>query len=217
MASPHNPPCAHCNDGAAHSAKKFIFGVDLDGVCADFYRGLRPIAADWLGVSQETLVEEPSFGLPEWGVPQAPGGYEELHRFAVNERDLFENLRPVEGAPQVLRKLSDAGVWIRIATHRFYIARSHARAASQTVTWLERYGIPYWDLCFVKDKAAVSSDLYVDDSPHNVAAVVAQGRGAVLFSPKEKVEGAESVRDWAELEAVVLRELGCWSKTSSPC
>lgn len=29
----------------------FVFRVDLDGVVADFYSGLQPIAADWLGVS----------------------------------------------------------------------------------------------------------------------------------------------------------------------
>ena len=30
--------------------RSFVFGVDLDGVVADFYGGLRPIAAEWLGV-----------------------------------------------------------------------------------------------------------------------------------------------------------------------
>jgi hypothetical protein len=29
--------------------RKFVLAVDLDGVCADFYTGLRPIAAEWLG------------------------------------------------------------------------------------------------------------------------------------------------------------------------
>ena len=35
--------------------RRFVFGVDLDGVCADFYHGLRPIAAEWLGVDVATL------------------------------------------------------------------------------------------------------------------------------------------------------------------
>jgi hypothetical protein len=29
--------------------KQFVFGVDLDGTVADYYAGLRPIAAGWLG------------------------------------------------------------------------------------------------------------------------------------------------------------------------
>ena len=28
--------------------KNFVFGVDLDGVVANFIEGLRPIAAEWL-------------------------------------------------------------------------------------------------------------------------------------------------------------------------
>ena len=37
------------------SERSFVFGVDLDGVVADFYGGLRPIAAEWLGVALESL------------------------------------------------------------------------------------------------------------------------------------------------------------------
>jgi hypothetical protein len=33
----------------------FILGVGLDGVCADFYVGIRPIAAEWLGVEETSL------------------------------------------------------------------------------------------------------------------------------------------------------------------
>ena len=52
----------------------FVFGVDLDGTCADFYGGLRPIAAEWLGVDVDSLTTEVSWNLPEWGVADAPGG-----------------------------------------------------------------------------------------------------------------------------------------------
>ena len=51
----------------------FVLGVDLDGTCADFYSALRPIAAEWLGVNPETLTDDVSWDLPEWGVAQAPG------------------------------------------------------------------------------------------------------------------------------------------------
>lgn len=37
---------------------EFVFGVDLDGVVADFIQGLKPIAAEWLGVSADTLTDE---------------------------------------------------------------------------------------------------------------------------------------------------------------
>jgi hypothetical protein len=75
------------------SDRSFVFGVDLDGVVADFYGGLRPIAAEWLGVTLESLPERVSWGLAEWGVAQAPGGYDALHKFAVMQRELFSKNR----------------------------------------------------------------------------------------------------------------------------
>ena len=35
--------------------RPFFLGVDLDGTCADYYGGLRPIAAEWLGVDVARL------------------------------------------------------------------------------------------------------------------------------------------------------------------
>ena len=103
------------------SDRSFVFGVDLDGVVADFYGGLRPIAAEWLGVIIDTLPQRVSWGLTEWGVDEAPGGYERLHRFAVTQRELFSRVPPMPGAPQALRRLSIEGVRIRIITHRLFI------------------------------------------------------------------------------------------------
>ena len=79
------------------SDRSFVFGVDLDGVVADFYGGLRPIAAEWLGVIIDTLPQRVSWGLTEWGVDEAPGGYERLHRFAVTQRELFSRVPPMPG------------------------------------------------------------------------------------------------------------------------
>ena len=55
--------------------RRFVLGVDLDGVVADFCRGLKPIAAEWLGVEEGQLTDAVTFGLPEWNL-DAMGGYE---------------------------------------------------------------------------------------------------------------------------------------------
>ncbi len=47
------------------AAKPFVLGVDLDGVCADFYKGIRLIAAEWLGRHIDDLTLEVSYGLEE--------------------------------------------------------------------------------------------------------------------------------------------------------
>ncbi len=155
--------------------RAFVFGVDLDGVVADFYGGLRPIAAEWLGVALDSLPERVSWGLVEWGVDQAPGGYDALHKFAVMQRELFLKLPPMPGAPQALRRLSKAGVRIRIITHRLFIKYFHQIAVSQTIQWLDRHDIPYWDLCFMQQKTAVGADLYIEDSPANIERLRAEG------------------------------------------
>lgn len=131
---------------------KFVLGVDLDGVVADFYAGLRQVAAEWLEVPLEQLPTNVSYGLPEWKLDSAPGGYDALHRFAVTQRKLFLRLNPIAGAAMSLRILSEHDIRIRVITHRLFIKYFHQTAVRQTVEWLDKFDIPYWDLCFMKDK-----------------------------------------------------------------
>jgi len=191
--------------------RKFVFGVDLDGTCADFYGGLRPIAAEWLGASIDSLPERVSWTLPEWGVDKAPGGYEALHKFAVTQRNLFRNLKPMPGAPQVLRALSKLDVRIRIITHRLFIKYFHLTAVQQTVEWLETHDIPYWDLCFMSDKAAVGADLYIEDNPDNVERLRADGHPTIVFSNTTNLHlDGPRADTWAQVEELVAKELGKW-------
>jgi 5'(3')-deoxyribonucleotidase len=191
--------------------RSFVFGVDLDGVVADFYGGLRPIAAEWLGVSVESLTPRVSWGLVEWAVDQAPGGYERLHRFAVTQRELFLNMPPMPGAPQTLRRLSIEGVRIRIITHRLFIKYFHQVAVSQTIQWLDRHDIPYWDLCFMQQKTAVGADLYIEDSPANIERLRAEGAKTVVFtnSTNEHLSGPRA-DSWQEVLELVLAEKRAW-------
>jgi len=198
------------------SERAFVFGVDLDGVVADFYGGLRPIAAEWLGVDVETLSPRVSWGLAEWGVDRAPGGYERLHRFAVTQRELFLRMPPMPGAPQALRRLSIEGVRIRIITHRLFIKYFHQVAVSQTIQWLDRHDIPYWDLCFMQQKTAVGADLYVEDSPVNVERLRAEGAKTIVFSNSTNEHlSPPRAGTWEEVLAQVLAEKEAWQATNS--
>jgi 5'(3')-deoxyribonucleotidase len=193
------------------SDRSFVFGVDLDGVVADFYRGLRPIAAEWLGVAVDSLTPRVSWGLVEWGVDRAPGGYERLHRFAVTQRELFLNMPPMPGAPQALRRLSIEGVRIRIITHRLFIKYFHQVAVSQTIQWLDRHDIPYWDLCFMQQKTAVGADLYIEDSPANIERLRADGAKTIVFtnSTNEHLPGPRA-DSWDDVLQLALAEKRAW-------
>lgn len=195
--------------------RSFIFGVDLDGVCADFYEGLRPIAAEWLGVALDSLSENVSYGLPEWDLNRC-GSYENLHRFAVTERNLFEILRPIYGAPAALRRIAHQHkIRIRIITHRLFISHFHETAISQTVRWLDHHDIPYWDLCFMRDKAAVGADLYVEDSPSNVRALRKDCHETIVFSNSTN-RGVEPPRadNWDEVEKLLADAVERWKRSS---
>ena len=191
-----------------HKVPRFVLGVDLDGVCADFYGGLRPIAAEWLGVPLDALPERVSHGLSEWGIDSAPGGYEALHRFAVTQRNLFRELKPIARAPVALRSLSNHDVRIRIITNRLFIKHFHKEAVQQTIEWLDHYDIPYWDLCFMRDKAAVGADLYLEDAPENIEQLRADGHPTIVFSNSTNLHlDGPRAESWEEVERQVLDEL----------
>ncbi|HET8579440.1 MAG TPA: hypothetical protein VFL31_00425 [Nitrospiraceae bacterium] len=198
---------------APPDTKRFVLGVDLDGTCADFYEGLRTIAAEWLGVAVDSLSPKVTHGLKEWGVDKAPGGYPALHRFAVTQRDLFRNLKPIAHAPFVLRELSALEIRIRIITHRLFIKYFHQMAVRQTIEWLDCHDIPYWDLCFMADKAAVGADLYIEDAPGAVAELREQKLDVIVFSNSTNRDlDPPRANDWNEVKALVLERLHLWEE-----
>jgi 5'(3')-deoxyribonucleotidase len=190
--------------------EKFVLGVDLDGVVANFYDEIRRVAAEWTGQSVSSLPKKITYDLREWDLKEY-GGYEPVHRFAVVERHLFEKLKPMIGAASVLRKFSNKDIRIRIITHRLFIKWFHVEAVQQTVKWLEHYGIPYWDLCFMKDKAAVGADLYLEDSPENIKALRKMGNKVIVFSNStNKHLAGPRAGNWKQVEQLVLKELRQW-------
>ena len=196
--------------------QQFVLGVDLDGVVANFYAGLRPIAAEWLGVPLASLVVAPSYGFTEWNLG-AVGSYDDLHRFAVTQRNLFRELEPMPGAAPALRRMSQEGIRIRIITHRLYINYFHQEAVKQTVAWLDHHGIPYWDLCFMKDKAAVGADLYVEDSPDNIRALRTDGHPTIAFANSTNLDiEAPRADSWIEVEAQVKAAHDAWQARRPP-
>jgi len=188
----------------------FIFGVDLDGVVGDFYGSIRKIAAEWLHKPLEELSTEVSFGLEEWGIDEF-GGYERLHRFAVTQRNIFGDMQPIKNAPTILRKLSKRGIRIRIITHRLFLKYSHRTTITQTVDWLDSYDIPYWDICFMKDKGAVGAHVYIDDAPVNVISLREQGCNTIVFSNSTNRDlPGPRADNWLDVEHLVMEAREEW-------
>jgi 5'(3')-deoxyribonucleotidase len=178
--------------------KPIVLGVDLDGVCADFYHQIRIVAAEWLERRVNELTPEVTYGLPEWGISEKE--YDSLHRFAVSERNLFRDVPMIPGARVTLRKLSDEGYRIRIITHRLYVDYFHAMSTTQTIEWLDHYGIPYSDLCFMKEKDQVGANIYIEDSPRNVESLRERGFHTICFANSTNTHiAAPRAQNWQEV------------------
>lgn len=146
------------------------------------------------------------------------GGWLDAYHYAITRREIFRTLSPIPGASVTLRRLWTAErVRIRIITHRLFFEFFHAEAIKQTIEWLDRHAFPYWDICFMREKAAVGADLYIGDSPTNVEALRAAGKRVICYgnSTNEHIL-APRAKDWREVETMVLQEFEDWEKGPQP-
>lgn len=182
---------------------EFVLGVDLDGVCGDHTAAFREVVAAELGVDPASLGPQTSWSFTEWGIDDAE--FLRLHRKAVLDHRMFRTMPVMAGVAETLWRLSDAGVWIRLITHRLYTNWGHAVAVGDTVAWLDDNGIPYRDLCFLGQKPQVEADAYVDDAPHNIESLRATGATVIVYDQpyNHDVEGPRA-RHWPELEQLVV-------------
>jgi capsule biosynthesis phosphatase len=85
-----------------------------------------------------------------------------------NPGEKYEDLLPVDGAPESLQALKDSGHYIIINTARHMktcqgnVGQVQAKIASVTLNWLEKYGVPYDEIYFGKPHA----DIYIDDNAY---------------------------------------------------
>ena len=193
--------------------RSFVFGVDLDGVVADFYAGLRPVAAEWLGVESGDAAGARVVGARGVGRRQGAGRLRGAAQVRGDAAGAVLEVAADGRAPQTLRRLSKEGVRIRIITHRLFIKYFHQIAVSQTIQWLDRHDIPYWDLCFMQQKTAVGADLYIEDSPANIERLRAEGLKTIVFSNSTNEHlPAPRANSWAEVLDLVMAEKRAWEQ-----
>ena len=171
-------------------------------MCGDHTAAFRAVVAEARGIDPAELPEQTTWDFSEWGLDSEE--FLRLHKAAVLEHRMFATMPTIEGCAEALWRLSDAGVWIRIVTHRLYTNWGHAVAVADTVEWLDSAGIPYRDLCFLGQKPQVAADAYVDDAPHNVEALRAAGDDVIVFDqPYNRAVAGPRAQGWEEVEAIV--------------
>ena len=74
----------------------------------------------------------------------------------------------------------------------------------QTIEWLDHHGIPYSDLCFMKDKFQVGADIYIEDSPGNVEALRARKLYTICYANSTNTEvAAPRAENWDQVYELV--------------
>jgi 5'-nucleotidase len=201
---------------ASRTSAPLVLGVDLDGCVADYETAFRRCAAVQLAVPEDTLdrLSTYDYASAGWGI-RDHGHFLALHRRAVAEQRLFADMPVVPGAAEALWTLSDAGVRIRVVTHRLCASGIHHTAVADTVAWLDAHDLPYRDICFVEDKPQVGADVFVDDAPHNVQALRAVGVDTIVFDQRynRSLPGPRA-RTWADVTRHVLHRLATAGEAS---
>lgn len=193
----------------------FVLCVDLDGVVADYEHAFKKIVAKRNGLDEAEMGPQTTWDFSgcNWGIEDREH-YLALHSAAVVDEHMFANMPEIEGASDALWRLSDAGVWVRIVTHRLVVKKTHQQAVADTVAWLEkpradgRPRIPYRDICFIGTKREVGGDMYIDDAPHNVAALRGAGYDTIVMDAAYNQEvPAPRAKSWADIERLVLAKM----------
>ena len=141
---------------ATAMSEPFVLGVDLDGVCGDYTAAFRTGRGDRSRHRPVDVRPQTSWDFAEWGVD--PAGFDRCIGWPCSSIGCSARWIRCRAAPKSLWRLSDAGVWIRIITHRLCVNWGHAVAVADTVAWLDHHGIPYRDLCFLGRKPEVEAD-----------------------------------------------------------
>lgn len=184
---------------------KYIIGVDLDGVCGKYYEALRSYLGEQHGISPEKIADiypDPTtYDMHEW--PDFEHNFVKYHSEAVRN-GLFTRMEPIPGASDVLWNLNESGYHLRVITSRFVKHGQNAQVISDTAFWLDKNQIPYRDIMFVKDKADVYADLYIDDSPENIIRLQATGRQVIIFdAPYNRDLAGYRAHSWDEVHTLI--------------
>jgi 5'(3')-deoxyribonucleotidase len=171
--------------------ERLRLGIDLDGVVANFNVG-------WM----ERYNREFGTQLHHSQVV----GWDGLHRLThfptmddfwtwaqLGSASIFRDLPVIEGAIETMTELA--------REHRIVIVSSKFDwAVPDTLAWLGEHRVPAREIHFVWDKTTVPCDVYLEDAPANLEALVAARPEALvcrMVRPWNRpIAGAVDVPDW---------------------
>lgn len=175
-------------------------GIDMDGVVADFNRGwMERYNRDFdaqLEVSQ----------VVQWEGLHRLTHFESMQDFWAWARGdghtVFRDAPPMPGAIESLRRIA--------RTHRLVIVSSKFDwAIPDSLAWLAEHEVPAREVHFLWDKTLAACDVFLDDAPHQLEALVAARPDATvcrMVQPWNRpVPGTLDIPSWPDFEVVIER------------
>lgn len=148
-------------------------GLDMDGVIYNFVEDLRDYLTNNLHRSPETLPEPDRWEFwTDWNMSFKQFKY--VMESGIESGELFANGPMYDGA-EGINYLTSKGHTVHILTHRDH------RVEQRTYDWFASKGLTVHSITLNGDKTAEEFDIYFDDKPENVAAVLEAGRKAFLL------------------------------------
>ena len=183
----HSPP-----------SERLRLGIDLDGVVADFNVG-------WMErYNSEFGTDLDHTQVVMWDGLQRLTHFESMDDFWQWARSgpasIFRHLPVFDGAVEAMHELA--------REHRIVIVSAKFDwAIPDTLAWMGEHRLPAREIHFVWDKTSVPCDVYLEDAPANLEALVAARPEALvcrMVRPWNRpLPGALDVTDWGEFRAAV--------------
>ncbi len=180
-------------------------GIDLDGVVANFVRGWMLRYNLEFGAN---LTEE---HVEHWGAAQDLTHFDDLSDFwqwagaSGHGPTVFRNLEPYPGAIGALHDLAECHDIVILTMKPDW-------AAADTFAWISDHRIPTREVHLLRNKWEVKCDIYLDDSPMALPALVNKRPEAIVCrfvrNWNEPVDGATDVHSWNEFVELVAQEKG---------
>jgi 5'(3')-deoxyribonucleotidase len=184
-------------------------GIDLDGVVADFNTG-------WMSrynLEQGTCLTPDQ--VTHWGamIPLTHfASMTDFWRWARNDDDpgLFRHLPMLPDAHGALTRLSKH--------HQIVIITTKPRwANAETFSWIGDNAIPTREVHIIGRKWLIDCDIYLDDGPHNLEALVTHRPDSVVCRFVQPwnypIPGVRDIDSWQTFEHVVDQYLETGSES----
>lgn len=177
-------------------------GIDLDGVVAAFNAGWIALHNAEFGGSLHPEMVTMWDGLHELAGFADMGEFWRWAQGSGERPSVFRHLEPIPGALETLRELDTAG-------HDVVILTSKPRwAVPDTLHWLADQRVPTTEVHVVDRKHSIECDVYLDDAPYVLPALVRHRPTATVcrfVRPwNDPVPGAVDVGDWPDFREIVL-------------